>query len=227
LRIATQLGYSPSAPGSAMVSAEQYASDAEQSTLPHELGHQFDGTRWGDAFGRVPAWYDEATAMWMESPSSRQHRLQQAQDGRATAPPLSSVFQFDRPKVDPIGATFSRSEYIGPCRGDCGRSWKTRFVTWRVGSDGMLTSDTLYDDAVKTSVTHADSVARYYQYSIAALYYVRARGGLAALHALAARIGPDSSDTDPLADIVGIPPAGAQREADWRNWLRSAGAVDP
>lgn len=113
------------------------------------------------------------------------------------------------------------------CRGNCGRVFHERLITWRVGSDGKATSDTLYDDAVKASAVHGDSVARYYTYSIAALYYVRARGGLAALHALAARIGPDSGAKDPLAGLAGIPPAGAARDADWRSWLRTAGAVQP
>jgi len=228
-RIALELGYSSGVPRSSPYNAEQYVSSTEQSVLPHEIGHMFDGARWGDAFNRVPAWYEEATAMWMEPWSSQHHRLQRAQDGQASAPSLDSVFRFERPKVDPVLANFSRTELIvsGPCHGNCGRSWTRRLITWRVGSDGTPTSDTLYDDAVKASAAHRDSVDRYYEYSIAALYYIRARGGLTALHTLAARMGRDSSGADPLERIARIPPAGVQREADWRNWLRSAGTADP
>jgi len=232
LRVAGLLGYSRSAPSPSESDADRYVSDAEHSMLPHEIGHGLDEARWGDAVFHVPAWYEEATAMWMEPSASRLHRLQQAQDGAATAPPLDSVFLFERPAVDPMGSNFSRADWdtivAGSCRGKCGPPpWTKRLITWRVGGDGKATSDTLYDDAVKASMTHADSVARYYTYSIAALYYVRARGGLAALHALATRIGPETGATDPLAGLPGIPPAGTAREADWRGWLRSAGTAQP
>lgn len=96
-RIVLELGLSRAVARSSPYSADQYMANMEAWMLPHEIGHAFNGARWGDAFVRVPAWYEEATAMWMEAPDLRRHRLQQAQDSAATAPPLDSVFRFARP----------------------------------------------------------------------------------------------------------------------------------
>lgn len=217
LRVASLLGYSGD-------QARSYASNADRSVLPHEIGHAQIEARCAGVAHELPPWFNEATAMWMEPADLQRHRLQQAEDSVETAPPLDAVLRFKHPQVDLAHTAFSRTELTGQCRGVCGagRGWKTRLILRRVRDDGTASSDTLYDEAVMANIAHADTVTRYYNYSLAVLYYVRARGGVPALRTLAARLVSDSAGPDPLANIAGLPSSAAAREEDWRRWLRSA-----
>lgn len=222
LHTAGLLGYS-GAP------ARAYASDQELSVLPHEIGHLQLGARFNGVAHELPPWFSEATAMWMEPSNLQRHRLQQAQEFFETAPSLDAVLRMKKPEVAPTDVAFFHTEFTEECRGNCGppHRWKTRLIRWHVRDDGTGESDTLYDDAISAASAHADTVTRYYIYSLAVLYYVRARGGVPALRTLATRIVSGSAGPDPLAGIAGLPASTAAREEDWRRWLRSASAALP
>lgn len=219
-RIGDKLGY-------AIDSASAFCANEIRSVLPHELGHVFDYAGLLEGTPPLPAWYDEAAAMWMEPDELQVHRLSQAHEWLRSAPDLASLMAVAHPRVMSEDVAFSRTETVGPCRGVCGapRTWNTRSITWTILADGAAHADTLYDSAV--SSVHSDSVARFYVYSLAILYYVKSRGGIQALHLLADRVRVPSHDPDILRGIPGIPAAGREREADWRSWLSTAATTIP
>lgn len=209
--------------------AEGFVTDWE-TLLPHELGHAVAAVAYSALKGPPPAWYREAVAMWMEPAESQSRRLKQASDWRAHAPSLQSLLSAVHPLVVPEHSVFSVSEAMlqvqGPCRGVCGSlPWHARSITMSVFADRTSRTDTVYDAA--GAAIHADSLNRFYVYSLALLYYVRSRGGEAALHALAARMHADPAVHDPLARLPGVPALAPEREADWSGWLRRVGTVEP
>jgi hypothetical protein len=221
-RIATKLGYLR---GSALV----FCADQTKSMLPHELGHLIGFAAQVRGSPPPPAWYEEARAMWMEPPELQMHRLDQAREWRRSSPALASLMAVSQSFVLSKEASFRRTETIrvGRCRGVCGPPvpWHTRKITWTTFRDGAVHVDTLYDSAASSA--HADSVDRFYVYSLAALYYVRSKGGIDALHLLADRVRTRSGKSDLLHGIRGIPKAGPGREADWRRWLKGASTIVP
>jgi hypothetical protein len=221
-RIGRKLGY-------VRESASFFCAEQTKSVLPHELGHLLGFAAQLRGSPPPPAWYEEAGAMWMETPELQMHRLQQAQEWRSSSPDLASLMTVDHPFVMSKEAAFSRTEteMVGRCRGVCGAPvpWHTRKITWTALRDGSVRVDTVYDAAANSA--HADSVARFYVYSLAVLYYVKSRGGIGALHLVADRVRTRSDRFDLLSGIPGIPAAGPEREADWRRWLTRVSKIAP
>ncbi len=112
-RIGVKLGYMQG-------SDSAFCANEITAVLPHELGHVFNYAGFVAGTASLPAWYDEATAMWMEPDELQMQRLSQAQQWRSSAPDIASLMSAIHPRVGTKHAAFSRTQITGPCRGTCG-----------------------------------------------------------------------------------------------------------
>ncbi len=213
--------------------ADAFVERQWRDVLPHEMGHQMLSVHLypgrvefpGEYATPLPDWLDEGTAAWMESDGLRAGR--RARLG-SEAPPLRDVLSAAHPQ----SAAFARGTAEGwsrtvtetfPCMADCpvGAGLTTLRVVRRVAPDGRVRSDTTRIPGRPPAAPAVDAL--FYESSLAALEYLRERGGADAVRALAERLRDDPA-VAPLANLPGMPGDAAALERGWREWLAGSGA---
>jgi hypothetical protein len=190
-----------------------------EQTLPHELAHQMLAARFYPAglpidsghYGTpLPDWFDEAVAIWAEPETLRADRLAAAQ---SLVPHLrlAEVLLREHPHagVDTAQARSTATRYT--------REGDSITIRHRSDTRGRILVDTLRDASGASVQTR--NLTNFYPVAYSLLAFIEATGARAAIQELERRLRLDPYDTAALNGLPGLPQAGTEIEALWKEWV--------
>ena len=198
--------------------------------LPHEMGHAMRNAAAAARRGadtaprRLPDWFHEGVAVWMEPPAHRADEIGILRALRPYAPQIDSLLAITIGTPDDraeAGSTIIRTFY--PCASEaaCGGRphWSRIFsVTERTFADGTVQIDTTFHE--EAPPPPSPMVANFYAYSATLVRYLRDRGGSAAMLAMLDRYAEAEDPASvTLAGLPGLPTTARGVQADWEAWL--------
>lgn len=199
-----------------------------EDIVPHEIGHwlarttQLRLTRDAPASqtqGLVPAWLDEAMAVWMEPLESRLGRIRTLRaDGRRAA--VTQTLFTSNPAA-PMVKLRSRTVQVDPPCPRCGWS-RWRKVTTEVGHDDSIREDTTFfvtEDALKQSDPTYGEAPLFYSSSLAMLALIRHERGPDGVRQLVRDCVAQSKRGSVARSSCGIPWSAKELQQKWNAWL--------
>jgi len=202
------------------------------AVLPHELGHlmliaEADRRRRPDqAPRRLPDWFHEGTAVWMEPPSVRADDVAVLTALRPFVPSLSELTALSISGgglAGEAGSTLIQTFF--PCASEeaCGGRphWSRIFsVTTRTYPDGTTRVDTTFHERPPPPPSPVGS--HFYAYSATLVRFLHDRGGPEAMSALLDRYVAPLPHEHALHGLPGLPRSPAALEREWRAWFEAA-----
>jgi hypothetical protein len=190
-----------------------------EQTLPHELAHQMLAARFYPAglpvdsghYGTpLPDWFDEAVAIWAEPENLRADRLADAQS-LVPRLRLAEVLMREHPHagIDSAQLRFTATRYT--------REGDSITIRHRSEPRGRTLVDTLREANGATIQTR--DLTDFYPVAYSLLAFIVATGGRPAIQELERRLRADPYDTAALNGLPGLPQAGTEIEALWKEWV--------